>query len=417
MTILKEAGTLTKKEGGRFKIGVITPGTGSSGTYPKETIEAAGRDKVFAAGTHMYLDHATEAQDWERPEGSLRDLVGVLTEDAHWDDDAGGLIAEARIYSHWKPVLEEMKDDIGVSIRASGEVREDAGKRIVTRLTEARSVDFVTRAGRGGRILEVIESARVREASTQETRELLQDALKSQHGGEKQYVWVRDFDTDSHVVWFDLESPTGSGTYEQTYTANGTDIALAGQPTEVVPTTKYVPKTTPAPAGNGNQESDNKEASEMGDTRNTDTSRVDEADSKKPNPFAKGNDSGSGGGNGNETEVEKLRRENGELKAEIKRLKAQGAKEARRLEVANIVEEAFENIDAPATKDALIESFTSSEKDTEQIVKEAKTFADELTFAPNATGSVRGLGESRPVVTESDDTPLTYDDLVALKGA
>lgn len=154
----------------------------------------------------------------------------------------------------------------------------------------------------------------------------------------------------------------------------------------------------------------------MADT-NAETSRVDEADPKKPNPFTKGNDSGSGGGNGNETEVEKLRRENGELKAEIKRLKAQGAKEARRLEVANIVEEAFENIDAPATKDALIESFTSSEKDTEQIVKEAKTFADELTFAPNATGSVRGLGESRPVVTESDDTPLTYDDLVALKGA
>lgn len=141
----------------------------------------------------------------------------------------------------------------------------------------------------------------------------------------------------------------------------------------------------------------------------TDTSRVDEADSKK-------NTSGSGG-NGNETEVEKLRRENGELKAEIKRLKAQGAKEARRHEVAGIVEEAFENIDAPATKDALIESFTASDKDAEQIVNEAKTFADELTFAPNASGSVRGLGESRPVVTESDDTPITFADLEALKGA
>lgn len=150
----------------------------------------------------------------------------------------------------------------------------------------------------------------------------------------------------------------------------------------------------------------------MADT--TDTSRVDEADPK--NPFSpKGGD--NSGGNSSETEVEKLRRENGELKAEIKRLKAQGAKEARRHEVAGIVEEAFENIDAPATKDALIESFTASDKDAEQIVKEAKTFADELTFAPNATGSVRGLGESRPVVTESDDTPITFADLEALKGA
>ena len=99
MTILKEAGTVTQKPGGRFRIGVITPGAGSSGTYPRETIEAAGRDKVFAAGTHMYLDHATEAQDFQRPEGSIRDLVGVLTEDAYWDDEAGGLVAEARIYS------------------------------------------------------------------------------------------------------------------------------------------------------------------------------------------------------------------------------------------------------------------------------------------------------------------------------
>ena len=153
MTILREAGTVTQKSGGRFKIGVITPGTGSSGTYPRETIEAAGRDKVFAAGTHMYLDHATEDQDFQRPEGSIRDLVGVLPEDAYLADEAGGLVAEARIYSNWKTALEEMKDDIGISIRASGEVKEDAGQRIVTRLTEARSVDIVTKARRGGRLL------------------------------------------------------------------------------------------------------------------------------------------------------------------------------------------------------------------------------------------------------------------------
>lgn len=348
MTDIREAGTLTKT-GGRWLIQAISPGQGSSGNYPQEVLEAAGRDRVFPAGTMMMVDHATEAQDWERPEGSIKDLAGVLTEDARWDDNLSALVAEAKIFEHWRPILESMRDEIGISIRASGEVEEADGGRIVKRLVEGRSIDFVTRAGRGGRVLEVLESQR---PST----------------------------LDEIAEIFRPNTPAS------------------------------------APAEEDHIHSTTKEAADMADT-NAETSRVDEADPKKPNPFAKGNDSGSGGGNGNETEVEKLRRENDELKAEIKRLKAQGAKEARRHEVAGIVEEAFENIDAPATKDALIESFTASDKDAEQIVKEAKTFADELTFAPNASGSVRGLGESRPVVTESDDTPITFADLEALKGA
>lgn len=348
MTInLTEAGTLTRTKAGHMKLVLITPGKGSSGNYSEEVLRQAEADGVFGAGTLSFIDHATDGQEWERPEGSIKDLAGVLTEDAHWDDEAGGLVAEAKIFEHWRPVIESMHESVGVSIRASGEVEESATGRNITKLVEARSVDFVTRPGRGGRVLSLLESQ-------------------------------RPTTLDEIAEIFNPHTPT------------------------------------PAPAGEDHIHSDTKEAATMADEI-TDTSRVDEADPKNPFPPKGGDNSG---GNSNETEVEKLRRENGELKAEIKRLKAQGAKEARRLEVANIVEEAFENIDAPATKDALIERFTESEKDAEQIVKEAKTFADELTFAPNATGSVRGLGESKPINTsESDDTPITFADLEALKGA
>ncbi|MBM6588781.1 hypothetical protein [Brevibacterium sp. RIT 803] len=348
MTVhLTESGTLTRSKAGHMKLVLITPGKGSSGEYSEKVLKQAEADRVFGAGTLSFIDHATDGQEWERPEGSIKDLAGVLTEDAHWDDEVGGLVAEAKIFEHWRPVIESMNEFVGVSIRASGEVEEAQGGRVITRLAEARSVDFVTRAGRGGRVLSLLESER---PSTLD------------------------------------------------------EIAEIFRPSQ----------TIPAPAGTGNQETDTKEAATMADT--TDTSRIDEADPKKPNPFSKGGDN-SGSGNGSETEVEKLRRENGELKAEIKRLKAQGAKEARRHEVAGIVEEAFENIDAPATKDALIESFTASDKDAEQIVKEAKTFADELTFAPGATGSVRGLGESRPA-NASESTPRTTEDIInVLEGA
>lgn len=399
MTLLRETATLTPKAGGRAKIGIITPGVGTSGTYPKETIEAAGRDRVFAQGTKMFFNHATEAEDWARPEGDLHNLVGVLTEDAHWDDDAGGLVAEAKIYSHWKPIIAEMADDIGVSIRASGEVKEADGERIVTKLTEARSVDFVTKAGRGGRVIEVLESARLHEGVNDETRDLLQKAVRAAQGDRDMWLYVRDH--NDTTVWFDIETPSDQrATYEQAYTRNGITITLSGEPAEVVPTTVYVPKTTPAPAGNGNQESNPKEAAAMADNQNT--GRVEEADS----------------------ELEKLRKENAALKAEIAELRKAKAKEARRTEVTGIVEEAFEHINAPGMKSRLIDQLTESDKDKDTIATKAKEAADELRTLVLGAGQVHGLGESRPAdttqtnVTEADKPKRTAEDIInALEGA
>lgn len=398
MTVLKEAGTLAKTTAGRFKIGVITPGTGSSGTYPRETIEAAGRDKVFPAGTHMYLDHYTEAQDFNRPEGSIRDLVGVLTEDASWDDETGGLVAEARIYSKWKSILEEMKDDIGISIRASGEVKEDAGQRIVTRLTEARSVDFVTKAGRGGRIIEVLESARAREVQeglTEETRALLRRAVGEVHPDS----WLHIRDHNDTTVWYDVEAERGDVTYEQTYSRDGVTVTLTGTPTEVFPTTVYVPtNTTSAPA---EEDITQKEEAAMADAP-TDASRVEEADTD----LAKENTA--------------LKAEITTLKAEIKALKAKEAKEARHNHVSGIVAEAFENLDTPGMKNMLIEKLAESDLDDDKLAESAKEAADELHRFNGGTGSVQGLGESAPAdqVQESDTPKRTAEDTIrVLEGA
>ncbi|AZL13790.1 hypothetical protein CXR25_13905 [Brevibacterium aurantiacum] len=395
MTILKEAGTLTKKEGGRFKIQIVTPGVGSSGTYPQATIEAAGRDKVFGQGLHMYLDHATEAQDWAKPEGSLRDLVGVLDEDAHWDEASGGLVAEARIYSHWRPILEEMKDDIGVSIRASGEVREDAGQRIITKLVEARSVDFVTKAGRGGKVMEVLESARLREGINDETRDLLSKAVRAAHP--ESWSWVRDH--DGSTVWFDAETDTGDNTYEQAYTQNGITITLDGEPTEVVPTTVYVPKANPDPTGKETQESNQKEAATMA------TIQIEEADHTALVTKA--------------GRVEQLESDLAEAQKKLEAAEAEKAKEARRAEVAGVVEEAFENTDAGLIKDIIIDRLAETDATGDDLIKEARTFAEDFKTKTAGTGQVRGLGESRPAnTTEAEPTPRTAEDIVnVLEGA
>jgi hypothetical protein len=140
-----------KGKPGRFLIQLITPGWGSSGYYGPDVLAAAAESKVFPAGTHMYIDHPTESEAHERPQRTIRDLAAELAEDAHWDGSA--LVAEANVFERDRAPLDEMKDAIGVSIRASAEVDhgEAEGRRgtIVQRLVEGISADFVTHAGQG----------------------------------------------------------------------------------------------------------------------------------------------------------------------------------------------------------------------------------------------------------------------------
>lgn len=148
---------------GRFVLQLITPGWGSSGHYSAQVLEAAATAGVFKAGMKTFLDHPSYTDLQDRPERSVRDIAGMLTEDAHWDKTRGALVAEAQVFGPYREVLAEMKDAIGVSIRASAHVEsgEAEGRQgvIVTELVEGVSADYVTDAGRGGKILQVLESA------------------------------------------------------------------------------------------------------------------------------------------------------------------------------------------------------------------------------------------------------------------
>jgi hypothetical protein len=153
---------LTEATGSRIAVQLISPGWGSSGYYSPKVLQEAATGRVFPAGTQCYLDHPGATEQMDRPERSVRDLAAVLTTDATWDGTA--LVAEARVFAPYQPLIAEMADVIGMSIRAAGDVElgEAEGRtgRIVTRLAEGTSVDFVTRAGRGGRITQLLESAR-----------------------------------------------------------------------------------------------------------------------------------------------------------------------------------------------------------------------------------------------------------------
>jgi len=153
---------------------IIQPGWGTSGYYSPEVLQRDG-SRVFRAGTHMYWNHQTPREAAERPEGDLRDLAGVLISDAVWrDGPAGpGLYADAKVFGQYRNVLSEIAPHIGVSIRGAGRAEEGErdGRRgkLISELTAAHSVDFVTKAGAGGKVLELFEAARAPQNTRQET--------------------------------------------------------------------------------------------------------------------------------------------------------------------------------------------------------------------------------------------------------
>lgn len=138
--------------GAKIAITIITPGQGSSGYYPAETI--AGAAHLFPAGTHMYINHQTETEEWERPEGDLNQLAGALATPATINPETGALEATAEIFESHRKFLADRAHIIGVSINGTASINPDG---IVEAIHSIRSVDFVTRPGRGGRIYQILE--------------------------------------------------------------------------------------------------------------------------------------------------------------------------------------------------------------------------------------------------------------------
>lgn len=146
-----------------YEIKLIAPGKGSSAFYPAEVLKRDG-PKVFGPGTHVYLNHATAAEEAARPEGDVKNLAGVLTTAAAYNESHAkgpGLYARMKVFADHSQTVEEKAAHVGMSIRASGVAESGKSKDglpILKELTSAESVDVVTRAGAGGMIL--TESAR-----------------------------------------------------------------------------------------------------------------------------------------------------------------------------------------------------------------------------------------------------------------
>jgi hypothetical protein len=164
-----------------YEIKLISPGKGSTAFYPAEVLKRDG-PKVFAVGTHVYLNHPTQAEESARPEGDVGNLAGVLTTAAEYHESHAkgpGLYARMKVFADHAQTVEDKAPHVGMSIRASGLAesgKSQDGVPVLRSLVAAQSVDIVTRAGRGGMIL--TESARSGSDITQEADQMTADEAK-----------------------------------------------------------------------------------------------------------------------------------------------------------------------------------------------------------------------------------------------
>lgn len=164
-TIL-EGGT-ARGTGKRRRAKLISSDTwGSSAYYPADVLE---RDApyVFTTGTKMYENHLSDTELYERPEGDVSKLIGKLITDGRYevDDEEGpGIYADVEFYDSYVDRINEIGDDVGLSVYGNADYvegeRDGRYGRIVTRLVNVESVDVVTKAGAGGKLVSIIESAR-----------------------------------------------------------------------------------------------------------------------------------------------------------------------------------------------------------------------------------------------------------------
>jgi hypothetical protein len=143
--------------------------------YGDDTLEDAVQHKVFD-GAQAYADHPSASEETDRPERSVKDLIGyysdsrLTTRNGHnaisaklkvqeGHDWVIGLIKESVAYNQKFPD----KVYAGISINADGDVSpaQVNGQDVnyVHRITSVFSADVVTKPARGGKFLTLIESA------------------------------------------------------------------------------------------------------------------------------------------------------------------------------------------------------------------------------------------------------------------
>lgn len=391
MAKIREAATATRRGPGRILLTLITPGQGSSGTYTPEVLATAAAERAFPRGTLGMIDHDTPTEAMERPEGSLRNLAIVLEEDAYIGD-GGALQAEAKVATAWRDLVDDFHEHIGASIYAAADIKvNESGEKVIERIipNPFNRTDLVTVAGRGGKIEQVLEAARViesrsvvAEAMAEDIRMWLAATVRDTHANENTWAYLQDY--DETYVYFD----THGKTYRQQYSLTGVNVTLTGEPVEVRRRVEYDPVILPSnPAG----VTENQEEANMATIDDKELASLRESASRAAQL---------------ETELAAEK----EARATEAQERSEEAKKHRLAEAKRIVTEAFGE-DAPALYTRLAESVATPEDFDADAFRAEVTEAAAKAAADQGAGTPRGMGTYTSRTTESNK--ISDEELIA----
>ena len=190
---LLESGVLGAVTGKRvWNARLIASGVSLNGKYYSgEMLESTG-SAAFPVGTLVHADHQTWGEAYDRPEKSVKTIIGAIATEPKLDtvDGVEGLYANVEFTEEWAPRVEQIAPFVGLSISTQYIADETAEREDGVETVAAfvpfptNSVDLVTVPGAKGKLLRALESfskppnvEKVKKVMTAEEIEALATAL------------------------------------------------------------------------------------------------------------------------------------------------------------------------------------------------------------------------------------------------
>ena len=190
---LLESGVLGAVTGKRvWNARLIASGVSLNGKYYSgEMLESTG-SAAFPVGTLIHADHQTWGEAYDRPEKSVKTIIGAIATEPKLDtvDGVEGLYANVEFTEEWAPRVEQIAPFVGLSISTQYIADETAEREDGVETVAAfvpfptNSVDLVTVPGAKGKLLRALESfskphnvEKVKKAMTAEEIDALATAL------------------------------------------------------------------------------------------------------------------------------------------------------------------------------------------------------------------------------------------------
>ena len=246
---LLESGVLGAVTGKRvWNARLIASGVSLNGKYYSgEMLESTG-SAAFPVGTLVHADHQTWGEAYDRPEKSVKTIIGAIATEPKLDtvDGVEGLYANVEFTEEWAPRVEQIAPFVGLSISTQYIADETAEREDGVETVAAfvpfptNSVDLVTVPGAKGKLLRALESfskppnvEKVKKVMTAEEIEALATALANKlpvtndDVSEKESVDVEE--VAEAMITAGLPKPAREAAFRRIRSGESVKEAIAGE--------------------------------------------------------------------------------------------------------------------------------------------------------------------------------------------